>query len=112
MKRRDPHLPAVDSKQRLDTRAHFLRSLVGERDGKNPIRFVEVVADQVRNAMRDDARLPRAGAREYQNGTVRLEYCRPLLGIQGGEKIHSPLFYRYALGEIPRLIDITAATHG
>ena len=112
VKGRDPHLPAVDAEQRLDARAHLLRGLVGEGDRQDAIRRADVAADEVGDAVRDDARLARARAREDQERAVGLKNSFLLFGIEGGEKIHSPLFYRDALREVPRLIDVAAAAHG
>ena len=59
--------------------------------------------------MGDDASLARAGAGENQQRAVGLEDGFLLFGIEGGEEIHSLLFDRDGLGEIPRLIDVAAA---
>ena len=82
--------------------------------------------------MRDDARLARARAGEDQQRAVGLEDGFLLFGIEAGEQIKSftvgdrsawhlseperrstsLLFYRDALREVPRLIDVAAAPHG
>ena len=68
VERRDPHLPAVDAEQRLDARPHLLGGLVGERDGEDAIGIGEPFADQVGDAMRDDARLAGAGPARMSSG--------------------------------------------
>ena len=63
----DTHMPlTVGAEQRLDARAHFLRGLVGERDRQDFVRLGVAVADEVRDAAGDDARLAGAGAGEDQ----------------------------------------------
>ena len=105
----NPHLAAVDAQQGLDASAHFLGGLVRERDGEDSVGLGQTLADEIRNAVSDDASLPRTGAGENQQRTVGLEDGGLLLGVERGEEIHSLLFYRYALGKIPWLIDVTAA---
>ena len=46
------------------------------------------LGDEVGDAMRDDARLPRSRAGEDQQRPVRVPHGGLLLGVQGGEKIH------------------------
>ena len=52
--------------QRIAARAHFAGRLVGEGDGENRPRRRAFHFQQPRDAMREHARLPRAGAREDQ----------------------------------------------
>ena len=66
MKRRQPDLAAVGAEQLLDPAAHFLGGLVGERHGQHFAGRRVAAAHEVRDAVRDDARLSRPGARENQ----------------------------------------------
>jgi hypothetical protein len=75
MEGRDPHLPAIDTEQVLDPRAHFPGRFVRERDGENAIRLGEPVADEMGNTVRDDTRLARSGASQDQDRTIGLQYC-------------------------------------
>ena len=91
------------------------------------------VADEVRDAAGDDARLARSGAGENQQRPVDVQDRFALFGVEGVEELHagglrlglgdlasSParqlqpraLFDRHALGEIARLIDVAAAADG
>ncbi len=45
-------------------------------------------ADQMRNAMRDDARLAAARAGQDQHRAFGRFYCFTLLGIEAREKVH------------------------
>jgi hypothetical protein len=66
----------------LDALGHFCCSLIGESDGENGIWGDAALVDEIRDAMRDDARLARARASENQHGTVYCFNACPLLGIQ------------------------------
>ena len=88
VERRDPHLPAVHVEQLLDTRPHLLGGLVGERDGKDRRRVGVALADEVGDAVRDDARLAGAGARQDQDGAVRLQNRLLLFRVEAGNEIH------------------------
>ena len=48
----------------------------------------EPLGDQIRDAMRDDARLPRSGARENQQRPFGVPHGLLLFRVQGGEEIH------------------------
>ena len=82
MECRDPHLSAVGAEQRLDARPHLLRGFVGESDGEDTVGLCESVADEVRNAMRDDTRLARPRAGQNQQRTLGLENSLALFGIE------------------------------
>ena len=97
--------------KRFDTRPHLFRRFVGEGDGEDAIGIRQTLADEVCDAMRDDAGLAGARARENQQRTVRLENGGLLFGIERGEKVHSLLFYRDALRQVARLIDVAATRH-
>src|SRR6185436_15725659 len=107
----DPHLAAIDVKQCLDARPHFLRGLVRERDGKNAIGCRSSCADEMRDPVRDHTRLARTGAREDEKRTLSLQNSSLLFRIETGEEIHSSLFYRYALCQISWLIHVAAAPY-
>ena len=81
VKRRHPHAGAVGAEQRLDARAHFLRRLVRERDREHFVRLRVAVADEIRDAAGDDARLARAGAGKDQQRTFGVKDRFALLGV-------------------------------
>ena len=74
--------------ERLDTVPHLLRGLVGEGHRQHLIRARVTVADEVRNAERDDARLARAGAGEDQQRPFPMQHGLALLGVQLIEEVH------------------------
>ena len=88
VERRDPHPPAVDAEQRFDARSHLLRGLVRERDRQQPIGLAEPFADEMRDPMRDDARLARTGAGQNQQRAVGMENGFLLFRVERGEQIH------------------------
>ena len=87
MKGRHPHRAAVGVEQALDALAHFLSGLVGEGDRHDLIGIGDLLGDEVGDAMRDDARLPRARTRENQQRAFGLPYSFLLCRVQRGEKI-------------------------
>jgi hypothetical protein len=62
MERRNPRSHKRRAEQCLDASTHFFRCFIGEGDGKNFIVLGVPFRQQVRNALRDHARLARAGA--------------------------------------------------
>ena len=104
-----------------------------------PSSSCDVLGDEIGDAMRDDARLPRSRAGENQQRPVRVRDgrccsgfseegnpsrslgsalaspdCEPMTGSddeRSGETCLARLFYRHRLREIARLIDIAAATN-
>ena len=64
VKRRDPHGATIRIEQLLDPLTHFLRGLVREGDRHDLIGIRDLLGYEIRDAMRDDARLSRPGARE------------------------------------------------
>ena len=66
MERRHPHRAAIGVEQLLDPLAHFLRGLVREGDRHDLIGIRDLLGDEIRDAMRDDARLSRPGSCEDQ----------------------------------------------
>ena len=89
MERRHPHAAAVRPEQVLDTRPHFFGGFVRECDGENFVRLGVAVADEVRDAARDDARLARSGAREDEKRSFDLEDCFALFRIERIEEVQS-----------------------
>ena len=83
---RHPHRAAVRLEQPLDALAHFLGGLVGEGDRHDLIGIRDLLGDEIRDAMRDDARLSRARACEDQQRAVGLSYSFLLCRIQRGEQ--------------------------
>ena len=72
----------------LDALPHLRRRLVGEGDGEHAVGGRDALSDQIRDAMRDDARLARPRAREDQQWSCRVLNGGLLFGIEGGEEIH------------------------
>jgi hypothetical protein len=88
VERRHPHAGDARAQQRLDPPAHFFRRFVGERDGEDFVRLRVTVADEIRDAARDDARLAGARARENQQRPADVQDRFALLGIQGVQEVH------------------------
>ena len=76
------------AEQILDTLAHLLGGFVGERHRQNRVGRNTMFVDQVRDAMRDDARFAAAGAGEDQQRTFDVGRSFTLLGIQALQEIH------------------------
>ncbi len=64
VERHHPHSARGAAEEQLDPLAHLLRGLVRERDREDLVRPRAAAVDQVREAVREDARLARAGAGE------------------------------------------------
>jgi hypothetical protein len=90
VERRDPHRAAIHLEQRLDARPHLLGRLVGEGDREHLVWLCNPRGDQVRDAMRDDARLPRARARKDEKRSVGMANGVLLFRIERGEEIQLP----------------------
>ncbi len=71
------------AEQRLDASTHFFRGFVGEGDGKNFVVLREPLGQQIRDALRDDARLARAGAGKDEQRAVDVQDGLALFGIEG-----------------------------
>ena len=71
----------------LDTLGHFFGGLVGEGDGENVVRGDAALLDEVRDAVRDDARLARTGTGEQEHGAIDGEDAFALLRVHVREKI-------------------------
>ena len=78
---RHPHRAAIRAEQPLDALAHFLGGLVGEGDRHDLIGIRDLLGDEIRDAMRDDARLSRPRAGEDQQRAVGLTYGFLLRGL-------------------------------
>ena len=74
---------AVGAEQRLDARPHLFGRLVGERDREHFVRFCVAVADEVRDAARDDARLARPRAGEDEQRPFQVQDRLALFGVEG-----------------------------
>ena len=77
-----------DAEQRFDARAHLFGGLVGEGDGEHLVRLGVAVADEVRDAAGDDARLARSGAGEDQQRPADVQDGFALFGIEGFQELH------------------------
>jgi hypothetical protein len=83
LKCRHPHAAAIVAEQMLDARAHFFGRFVGECDGQNFFGLRVTVADEVRDAARDDAGLPRSGAGEDEKRPCYLQDRFALFRVEG-----------------------------
>ena len=88
MERGQPDPVAVGSEHRLDALAHFACGLVRERDREHLFRPRMPAADQVRDAIRDNARLPRPCARKDQQRPVQVQHRLTLFRIQVLKEVH------------------------
>ena len=80
--------------QLLHALAHLGRGLVGKGDGEDGIRRDALRLNEIRNAVRDDARLARAGAGQDQDRTIR--------GLHGGALLRIHLFEQGIHGQASR----------
>ena len=88
MEGRQPHALRVLANESFDPLAHLAGSLVGEGDGQHLVRFRVPVADQVRDPVRDDARLSRACAGQNEQRPRAVQHGFALFGIELGEEVH------------------------
>ena len=79
---RDPQAAVAGAEQRADALAHLLGGLVGEGDRQHLARAREAAADQVRDAVRDDAGLAGPRAREDQQGPVGVSTASRCSGLR------------------------------
>ena len=96
VEREDPHaLGDAPADQALDAVGHLARRLVRERDRQDRAGVHAELADQVRDAVRQRARLPRAGAGHDEHGPLRMEDGLGLDVVQafeqGGADAHEPI---------------------
>ena len=81
----DPDRACDAAEHVLEPLAHLPRGLVRERDREDLLRLDADRVDQVRDAVREDARLPGARARDDEHRPFRVEDGLPLRGIEVGE---------------------------
>ena len=85
VEREHPHAVravAVLREQLVQTLAHLGRGLVGERDREDLVRAHALVADEVRDAVREHARLARAGACQDQKRAFGGKRSFALRGVE------------------------------
>ena len=80
-----PEAARAAAEKVLEPLPHFPRGLVRERDREDLVRPGSDRVDQVCDAVREDARLPGAGARDHEQRPFRGEHGFPLRGVQVGE---------------------------
>ena len=81
----DPDRPRRLPEHPLEPLAHLPRRLVRERDREDLVRLHAARADEVRDAVREDARLPRAGAGDDEERALGREHGLALGLVQVGE---------------------------
>jgi hypothetical protein len=82
VERGQPDLAAVLPHQPLHALAHFVGGLVRERDGEDLVRRDAAFGDEVRDPVRNDARLPGPGAGQDEQRPVLVEYGFTLRRIE------------------------------
>ncbi len=82
VERHHPHRARGAADEQLDALAHLLRGLVGERDREDLRRARLAGAQQVRDPVREHARLARAGAGQDQQRTLAVRHRLPLRRVQ------------------------------
>ena len=87
MEREDPDRAGGAAEDALEPLAHLGRGLVGERDRKDLVRFHAVRADQVRDAVREDAGLARPRPGDDEERPVHVEHGLPLGRIEACEQL-------------------------
>ena len=98
MERADPQTARRVADERLQARAQFARCLVREGDGEDAVRRRAVGREEVRDAMRQDARLTRARAGEDEDSAIGVSRGGALLVVELVERIHQ----RAAVTRSPR----------
>ena len=78
----DPHAARAVREQGPQALAHLGGSLVGERNGQDLPGPHALVGDHVGDAVREDARLARARAREHEQGAARALHGLALGGVE------------------------------
>ena len=81
----DPHAARAARQQRPQALAHLGRGLVGERDGEDAPGTHALVGDHVGDAVREHARLARAGAGQHEQRPVGALGCLALGGVEARE---------------------------
>ena len=87
VEREDPDRARGAAEHPLEPLPHLGRRLVRERDREDLVRLHAVRADQVGDAMGEDARLPRAGAGDDEERPLDVEHSLALGRIQVGEEL-------------------------
>ena len=85
VEREDPDRARDSAEHVLEPLAHLAGGLVRERDRKDLLRLDPVRVDQVRDAVREDARLARARAGDDEQRPLGREHSLPLSRVQVGE---------------------------
>ncbi len=88
VKRREPDSVARTAQHRLDALPHLACGFIGEGDRQHFVRRGVSVADEIRDAIGDDACLSRAGARQNQQRPVDVQHGLTLFGVEIGEERH------------------------
>ncbi len=82
VEREHPHRPHARSAELAEPLAHLARGLVGEGDREDLVRADPEVADEVRDAEREHARLATAGARKHEQRAVGGHDSFALRGVE------------------------------
>ncbi len=90
VKRRNPHRPAIDAEQRFDPLAHLGGGFVREGHRHDLVGMHDLFRDEIRDPMRDDARLPRPRAGENQQRPFAVLHGLLLLWIERGKEVQPP----------------------
>ena len=85
VEREDPDRAGRLAEHALESLAHLPRRLVREGDREDLVRLDAAGADQVRDAVREDARLPRARAGDHEERPFRREHGLALGVVEVGE---------------------------
>ena len=85
---RKPHAARVVADERRDALTHLAGGLVGKRDREHVVGLGVPVADEVCNAISDDARLARARAGQDEQRSVTMQNGFTLFRIQFREEVH------------------------
>ena len=115
MEREDPDRARRLPEHALEPLAHLPRGLVRERDREDLVRLHAARADEVRDAIREDARLPRARAGDDEERPLRREDSLALGLVQvgevalGGRDAHRPTLAVGAEATYQRTVSSTCA---
>ena len=85
VERHDPDRARDRAERPLDARLHLAGGLVREGDREDLVRLHAAGGQQVRDAVGEDARLPRAGAGDHEQRPLGGQHGLPLGGVQVGE---------------------------
>jgi hypothetical protein len=91
VERRNPHPTAIAAEQRLDARAHLLGGFIGKGHREDAAGVGHAFADQIGDAVRNDAGLARPCAGENEQRAMGMDDGVLLLGVQRGEEIQAPI---------------------